>query len=52
MMKLRTDNAVREALADMLGMLEYKVRNGAMSKDDTRAFWIFQRESPEEELCL
>ena len=37
MMKLRTDNAVRDALADMLGILEYKVRSGAMSKDDTRA---------------
>ena len=37
MMKMRTDSAVREALADMLGMLEYKVRTDAMTVDDMRA---------------
>ena len=28
------ENVMREALADMFGMLEYKIRNGEMSYDD------------------
>ena len=35
-MKERSDSMMREALADMLGVLEYKVRNGVMSSDDVR----------------
>lgn len=37
MMKERTENAVRDALADMFGLLEYKTRHGAMCADDVRA---------------
>ena len=37
MMKKKSDNVIREALADMLSMLEYKVRSGVMSSDDVRA---------------
>ena len=36
-MKLRSDNVVKDALADMLGILEYKVRHDAMTVDDMRA---------------
>ena len=36
-MKLRSDGVVRDALADMLGILEYKVRHDAMTVDDMRA---------------
>lgn len=35
-MKSRTEKAVREALGDFLGILEYKVRNGAINVDDIR----------------
>ena len=35
-MKSRTDKAVREALGDFLGILEYKVRNGVINVDDVR----------------
>ena len=31
------ENVMREALADMFGILEYKVRNGEMSYDDMTA---------------
>lgn len=37
MMKERSATAMRDALADMLGILEYKVRNDAMSSEDVRA---------------
>ena len=36
-MRERSENMMREALADMLGVLEYKVRNGVMCSDDVRA---------------
>ena len=36
-MKDESSNIVRDALADMLSMLVYKVRNGVMSSDDVRA---------------
>lgn len=36
-MKSRTDKAVREALGDFLGILEYKVRHGIINIDDVRA---------------
>lgn len=35
-MRSRTDNAMREALGDFLGILEYKARNGVMSVEDVR----------------
>lgn len=35
-MKSRTDKAVREALGDFLGILEYKVRHGIINIDDVR----------------
>jgi len=35
-MKSRTDDAVREALGDYLGILEYKVRQGIINIDDVR----------------
>ncbi len=35
-MKSRTEKAVREALGDFLGILEYKVRHGAINVDDIR----------------
>lgn len=35
-MRSRTEKAVREALGDFLGILEYKVRNGAINVDDIR----------------
>ena len=31
------DNAIREALADFLGVLEYKVRNGVLVPEDIAA---------------
>ena len=31
-MRSRTDNAMREALGDFLGILEYKARHGVMSR--------------------
>lgn len=37
MMKEKAATAMRDALADMLGILEYKVRNDAMSSEDVRA---------------
>ena len=37
MMKENAATAMRDALADMLGILEYKVRNDAMSAEDVRA---------------
>lgn len=37
MMKERSATAMRDALADMLGILEYKVRNDAMTAEDVRA---------------
>lgn len=36
-MKARTERAVKEALADMLDVLSYKIRHGAMSASDARA---------------
>ena len=33
-MKTNSDNVMRDALADMLSMLEYKVRNDALTSDD------------------
>lgn len=36
-MKEKSATAMRDALADMLGILEYKVRNDAMSTEDVRA---------------
>lgn len=35
-MRSRTDKAIREALGDFLGILEYKARHGVMSVDDVR----------------
>lgn len=35
-MKSKTDKAVREALGDFLGILEYKVRHGVINIDDVR----------------
>ena len=35
-MRSRTDKAIREALGDFLGILEYKVRHGVMNIDDAR----------------
>lgn len=32
-----SSTTIREALADMLGVLEYKVRTGAVSADDVRS---------------
>lgn len=37
----KTEKAIREALADMLDILAYKVRNGAMTADDVRAVMDF-----------
>lgn len=37
MLKEKDTSVVRDALADMFGLLEYKVRNNAMSSDDMRA---------------
>ena len=37
MTKERSAAAIREALADTLGILEQKVRSGAISSDDVRA---------------
>lgn len=36
-MNSKKEHIIREALADMFGMLEYKVRQGAMSFDDVSA---------------
>ena len=36
-MKARTERAIKEALADMLDLLSYKVRNGVMSSSDIQA---------------
>lgn len=36
-MRSKTDNAMREALGDFLGILEYKARNGVMSVEDVRS---------------
>ena len=36
-MKCKTERAVREALGDFLGILEYKARNGVMSVEDVKA---------------
>ena len=36
-MSIKKDNIIREALADMFGILEYKVRHGSMSYDDISA---------------
>jgi hypothetical protein len=36
-MKARTEKAVKEALADMLDVLSYKVRHGSMNVSDARA---------------
>ena len=36
-MRSRTDNAMREALGDFLGILEYKARHGVMSVEDVRS---------------
>ena len=33
----RSENVIREALADMLDLISYKVKNGAMSEDDVAA---------------
>lgn len=35
-MRSRTEKAVREALGDFLGILEYKVRHGTINVDDIR----------------
>lgn len=35
-MREKSATIMRDALADMLGILEYKVRNGVMSSDDVR----------------
>ena len=35
-MRSKTEKAVREALGDFLGILEHKVRNGAINADDVR----------------
>ena len=37
MLKEKTEEVMREALADMFDILAYKVRNGAMTADDMRA---------------
>lgn len=34
---MKAENIIREAVADMFGMLEYKVRNGDVSFDDLRS---------------
>ena len=31
---MKTENIIRDALADMFGLLEYKVRNGEMTYED------------------
>lgn len=36
-MREKTENVMREALADMFGLLAYKVENGAMTADDVKA---------------
>ena len=36
-MKEKSATAMRDTLADMLGILEYKVRNDAISSEDVRA---------------
>ena len=36
-MKEKSENAIREALAEFLGFLEYKVRNGVLTIEDTKA---------------
>ena len=33
----KSENAMRDALVEFLGILQYKVRNGVMSADDVRA---------------
>lgn len=35
-MRTKTEMAVREALGDFLGILEYKVRNGVINVEDIR----------------
>ena len=35
-MRTKTETAVREALGDFLGILEYKVRHGVINVDDIR----------------
>ena len=34
---MKAENVIRESVADMFGMLEYKVRNGVMSFDDVQS---------------
>lgn len=36
-MKEKTEKVMREALADMFGILSYKVRNGAMTLDEMKS---------------
>jgi hypothetical protein len=36
-MKKNDDSALRNALAEFLGIMEYKVRNGVMTMDDVRS---------------
>lgn len=35
---MKAKSIIREAIADMFGILEYKVRNGSMTYEDTVAF--------------
>ena len=37
MMKEKSVSAMRDALGDMFGIMEYKARSGAMSADDMRS---------------
>ena len=39
-MKERSDQAVRDALADFFGILQYKVRHGVLTVDDVRTILL------------